>query len=129
MWLIIVVAVNDSAAYFIGTNYQSMKIAPAISPKKSLYGTLAGFIFGVLAAVLFSFLLSMAGYNFDLLKLSLLSVLCIAAAQTGDLSKSVLKRLYGAKDSGNIFPGHGGILDRSDGVLAAAIVFSFFIYS
>jgi phosphatidate cytidylyltransferase len=127
MWLILVVAVNDSAAYFVGTNYESKKISPLISPKKSLYGTLAGFVFGTLAAVAFGFLISLAGYNFDLVRLALISIFCIGAAQTGDLCKSIIKRLYNTKDSGNILPGHGGILDRCDGILAAAIVFSFFL--
>lgn len=129
LWMIILVAINDSAAYFVGSNFQSARIAPLISPKKSIFGTLGGFAFGLLVGISFKFLLAGAGYDYSLGRVVLISLSCIAAAQLGDLAKSLIKRLYGTKDSGNILPGHGGVLDRVDGLLAASIVLTFFLFN
>ncbi len=129
LWLILLVTLNDTAAYFVGSNFKSENIVPAISPKKSLYGFIAGIICGTATGLIFGFLLAFAGFSFDFIKLLIMSFSCVVAAQFGDLLKSYIKRLYGAKDSGAILPGHGGVLDRVDGILAAAIVLSFFIFS
>lgn len=114
--LVCVVAFNDSAAYFVGSRVGGPKLAPAISPKKTISGSIAGFVVGSLVGVLVG---RAAGLGTNL-QLTILSVQLVVAAQLGDLLKSYLKRLFGVKDSGNILPGHGGILDRIDGILGAA---------
>jgi len=117
--------INDSAAYFAGTLFGKHKMAPIISPKK----TWQGFAGGILCAALFGVLLG-KGYewvtviltgelNFkvDVVFLAILAVPCAALGVLGDLSASILKRECAVKDFGKIMPGHGGVLDRFDGVL------------
>lgn len=123
-WLLyglMLVWVADSGAYFAGRRYGRRKLAPAISPGKTregLYGALiAVALYSVLAAVYFQLNTVAAIY---LLVLALVLTLVSVA---GDLYESVLKRERGVKDSGAILPGHGGILDRIDSVLAAMPVF------
>jgi phosphatidate cytidylyltransferase len=108
---------NDMIAYFIGTRYGRHKLAPRISPGKSWEGALAGLLVaGSIGAISGSVLgLSVAGG-------ALFGGIISIAAQVGDLFESALKRIAGVKDSGAILPGHGGILDRFDGVLFAALV-------
>jgi phosphatidate cytidylyltransferase len=123
-WLLyglVLVWVADSGAYFSGRRFGRNKLAPAISPGKTregLYGAVA-------AVVLYS---AVAAYYFDLdiraaIQLLLLAVVLTLVSVAGDLYESVLKRERGVKDSGAILPGHGGVLDRIDSVLAAMPVF------
>ncbi|MFM1847734.1 MAG: hypothetical protein RL417_1208 [Pseudomonadota bacterium] len=118
LWLVAVVSVNDSAAYFIGSRVGGPKLCPAVSPNKTVSGSVGGLLCGSVAGVILA-ALSGAETNGEALRLA---VVVVVAAQIGDLMKSYLKRLHGVKDSGSILPGHGGILDRIDGVLAGAIV-------
>lgn len=118
LWLLIVVCVNDSAAYFAGSKYGGPKLAPALSPNKTIIGSAAGFGAGVIGGVISSGLI----YDMALADAWLVSAGCVAAAQMGDLLKSYLKRLHNVKDSGSILPGHGGVLDRIDGILMASPV-------
>jgi len=108
---------NDMVAYFIGTRYGRHKLAPRISPGKSWEGAIAGLLvaggIGAISGSLFG--LSFGGG-------ALFGGVISIAAQVGDLFESTLKRLAGVKDSGTVLPGHGGILDRFDGVLFAAVV-------
>jgi phosphatidate cytidylyltransferase len=112
---------SDTAAYFIGKAIGRHKLAPKISPGKTWEGAIAG-VFG---AVIVSFLFTL---NTPLqLPLSywqaiLLGVLVSVFGQLGDLAESLLKRNFGVKDSGNLMPGHGGLLDRMDSVLFAGVV-------
>jgi phosphatidate cytidylyltransferase len=118
LWLIVVVSVNDTAAYLAGSRIGGPKLCPAISPGKTVSGSLAGLFFGTCIGTVVG-RLSTA----PTLGEALVVALCVAfAAQLGDLAKSYLKRLHGVKDSGAILPGHGGLLDRIDGILAGAIV-------
>jgi phosphatidate cytidylyltransferase len=104
----------DSAAYFIGKAIGKNKLFPKHSPKKTWEGAIAGFIFGAAAFVGFNLLLnpSLSLTNSIILG-SVISVFC----QVGDLIESHFKRDAGVKDSSNFFPGHGGFLDRFDGVI------------
>ena len=107
---------SDTAAYFIGRKYGKTKLAPRISPKKTLEGSAGGLGASVLGAVVMSFFLP----GLHALDAIALGTLAGAAGQAGDLMMSVLKRSSGVKDSGGILPGHGGILDRVDALAFTA---------
>jgi phosphatidate cytidylyltransferase len=101
---------SDTSAYFVGRKYGKTKLAPRISPKKTLEGSAGGLAAAVVGAVIMTFFLP----GITVLDAIALGVLGGAAGQAGDLMVSVLKRSSGVKDSGGILPGHGGILDRVD---------------
>lgn len=119
-WILLIMFIVmscDSAAYFIGCRYGKRRLYPEVSPKKSIEGALgglAGSLLGALIARLLFFAELSAG---DAL---LAGLLIGTLGQVGDLFESLLKRSCGVKDSGTIFPGHGGILDRLDSILFAA---------
>ncbi|MBB6191870.1 phosphatidate cytidylyltransferase [Sphingobium wenxiniae] len=113
-WALSLVWATDIGAYFAGRSIGGPKLAPRVSPSK----TWAGLAGGVLAALLTGFLLHrFAGLP---IQLAAASGLLAVAAQLGDLLESGMKRRAGVKDSGNLLPGHGGVMDRLDGVVAAA---------
>lgn len=105
---------SDIAAYFAGKRWGRHKLCPAISPGKSLEGLAAGVLVGT---VVMSAWLLQAG--FAPVVAAVLSLTAVVAGVLGDLSESALKRMLGAKDSGNLLPGHGGILDRVDAIVMA----------
>jgi phosphatidate cytidylyltransferase len=109
----------DSAAYFVGCRYGKRRLYPEVSPKKSVEGSLGG-LAGSLAGVMIARLTFFAELSVGdaLLAALLIGVL----GQVGDLFESLIKRSCGVKDSGTIFPGHGGILDRLDSILFASPV-------
>jgi phosphatidate cytidylyltransferase len=110
---------NDTFAYFFGHRFGRRKLAPKISPGKTVEGFFGGYL-GTLAGFLaFWFLLE---NGLDLWQGLLLTVLVGAAGPLGDLSESLIKRSFHVKDSGNIIPGHGGMLDRIDALLFTAPV-------
>lgn len=117
--LMLIVAVADSGGYFAGRRFGKHKLAPAVSPGK----TWEGFAGGFLANCLLAFILSQA-LNVSLLLMLVLIVPTSLISVLGDLLESMVKRHAGAKDSGSILPGHGGILDRVDGITAGAPVFA-----
>jgi phosphatidate cytidylyltransferase len=119
-WFISVVAVNDSVAYFAGRKFGKHPVALVVSPKKTFEGSISGLLAGALiGGVLALGLLS----EFTFLDGMLFSLILGVASQMGDLIKSLLKRAHNTKDSGTILPGHGGILDRVDGLIGAAPLF------
>ena len=121
LWLLLVVCCNDAAAYFVGSKVRGPRLAEAISPKKTFSGAIGGLVVGVLVAMISYRLLP--GETSPIQAL-ILSVGLVLAAQLGDLAKSFIKRLHSVKDSGNIIPGHGGLLDRVDGILTAGALLS-----
>jgi phosphatidate cytidylyltransferase len=101
---------SDTAAYFVGRKFGTTKLAPRISPKKTLEGSAGGLGASVIGAFIMSFFLP----GLAPLDAIALGILAGSAGQAGDLMVSALKRSSGVKDSGGILPGHGGILDRVD---------------
>lgn len=120
LFLFSVVWVADSGAYFAGKRFGRHKLAPAVSPGKTLEGALGGLALVLCWAVGFAWWLGLAGGA--LLGFALAAVLAAAFSIVGDLFESLLKRQAGMKDSSQLLPGHGGVLDRIDSVLAAAPV-------
>ena len=116
-WLLVVVASTDTMAYFVGRAIGKTQFSPT-SPKKTLEGV-AG---GVVSATAIGTLLGLLIFDFGLLYLLFLSSLISIFAVFGDLFESYLKRKANIKDSGNILPGHGGILDRVDGYMLSSMV-------
>ena len=106
---------NDTFAYLIGKWLGSMPLAPTVSPRKTVEGTLGGMLFSLLAALV------LANFHTDLDSIDLLAIALIVSVMgtLGDLFESKVKRIAQVKDSGWIFPGHGGILDRIDSFLFA----------
>jgi len=102
---------NDSGAYFTGYAVGKHKLWPAISPNKTIEGAFGGVLFSVIAVVIFSF---SAPHLLSLGTALPLGVFISVAAQLGDLIQSAYKRARNVKDTGNLFPGHGGVLDRVD---------------
>ncbi|MEM1048871.1 MAG: phosphatidate cytidylyltransferase [Pseudomonadota bacterium] len=117
-FLLVVVWATDTAAYMVGRTIGGPKLWPSISPKKTWSGSIGGLVFGSAAGIAFTVI---SGADLDTRTFGL-AVLLSIATQVGDLFESAFKRMFSVKDSGNLIPGHGGILDRLDGLLAAAMV-------
>ncbi|GAB4260879.1 MAG: phosphatidate cytidylyltransferase [Deferrisomatales bacterium] len=116
VFVIAVVWAGDTAAYYVGSAWGSRPLAPRVSPNKSLEGAGASLVAAAALALALGALLPLPHGPWASL---LLGVALNAVAQVGDLAESLLKRCGGVKDSGHLFPGHGGILDRIDGFLFA----------
>lgn len=114
IFALVVVWSTDSGAYFTGRKFGKRKLWPEISPNK----TVEGFVGGILIAVVFAVAMELI-YPFasSWASLLLVTIVCSVFGQMGDLVESAIKRHYGVKDSGNVLPGHGGILDRFDSLL------------
>ena len=108
---------NDTFAYFVGRKFGKHKLSPNISPKKTVEGAIGGIVITMLFNVMFFFIFDYFFFKNDTLKVWMViptSMFLSAISIGGDLSASVIKRNFGAKDFGTIFPGHGGIMDRFD---------------
>lgn len=116
-YLFAAIWIIDTAAYYFGWQWGKAKLSPAISPNKTIVGFVGGYIGGVLTAGIFSFVF-LADVGFS--KLIAPALVIAFFGQLGDLVESVFKREMGVKDSSNLIPGHGGILDRFDSLVFAA---------
>jgi len=113
---------TDTGAYIVGTRFGRHRFSPVISPKKTWEGAIGGWIAAPLVLVALGWLFSL-----PLVHCALLGFLIGIAATFGDLAESLLKRQTGVKDSSNIVPGHGGILDRLDSLLFTAVVVYYYL--
>lgn len=124
-WLLVALAIvwaADSGAYFAGRHFGRRKLAPRISPNKTIEGVLGGAVAGLLVAIAGTFF---AGGDASILPAVLVvALVTVLFSVVGDLFESLLKRHVGAKDSGALIPGHGGALDRIDGILPALPIFA-----
>ena len=122
--LVFVVAwVCDVFAYLVGSAIGKHKLIPEISPKKTVEGAIGGIVFTALACLLYGFILEkFFALSVNYLFLAVIGVILSVVSQLGDLFASMIKREYGVKDYGNIFPGHGGVMDRFDSVISVSTV-------
>jgi phosphatidate cytidylyltransferase len=126
-WVTFVVAngmASDTGAYFAGRAFGRRKLLPRVSPGKTVEGAIGNLVaagaVGTAAKLLFF-------PDRSVLELVLLAVLLAAVGQLGDLSESVIKRAFGSKESGGIFPGHGGVLDRIDSLLFPVAILYYYL--
>lgn len=118
IFVFVVVWATDTAAYFAGRLIGGPKLAPRFSPKKTWSGAIGGAVAGVIAGLLVVGLAGLGGG----LATALIALLLSVVGQVGDLAESAMKRHFGVKDSGVLIPGHGGIMDRLDGLVVALSV-------
>ncbi len=117
---------SDSAALLIGSTMGRHRLAPGISPRKTWEGAIAG-VFGAVIASLFFTLPTPFQLNLAYVPAIILGVLVSLFGQIGDLVESLFKRNMGVKDSGNLIPGHGGVLDRMDSVVFAGVLVYYYV--
>ena len=113
---------SDTTAFFVGRALGRHKLAPAISPGKTWEGAIAGVIAAIIVSLFFTRLLPIS-----YVQALTLGLLVSIFGQLGDLVESLLKRNMGVKDSGKLFPGHGGALDRLDSVVFASVVVYYYV--
>ena len=122
--------VTDTFAYFCGMllgRGGKHKLIPDVSPKKTVEGSIGGIVFCMLSMVIFGLIINaISDFHANYLMLVVGGFLASIVSQIGDLCMSVIKRTYGIKDYGKLFPGHGGMLDRFDSVIAVSIVLAVF---
>lgn len=125
--LLVLIWSADSGAYFVGKKYGKNKLAPLISPGKTKEGAKGALIVTAIVAFVAAIILGLS--FFQLIFFVLLSQLVVIFSIGGDLLESVYKRRAGVKDSGHLLPGHGGVLDRIDSLMAAASLFTLGVWS
>ncbi|MBC1563983.1 phosphatidate cytidylyltransferase [Listeria booriae] len=114
IFALLIVWMTDTMAYFVGRSLGKHKLAPNVSPNKTVEGFVGGIVFAVLIAGGYYFYMDLPG---EILVIILIIIVLSIFGQLGDLVESALKRYYGVKDSGKLLPGHGGVLDRFDNLL------------
>ena len=125
VWTLAIVWATDICAYFAGRTIGGPKIAPRISPSKTWAGLAGGMLGAAAIAAALTYAFSLP---FTLVASALLGALLAVAAQVGDFFESHLKRRAGVKDSGHLLPGHGGVMDRLDGLVPVAVIVAGAVY-
>jgi phosphatidate cytidylyltransferase len=118
IFLFAIVWTTDVVAYFSGRAIGGPKLMAQVSPKKTWSGAIGGTLVAVIVAFVLAKVMALSG----LFAIAMLAVVLSICAQGGDLFESFLKRRFGAKDSGHLIPGHGGLMDRLDGFITASVV-------
>lgn len=127
--LFLSVWICDTFAFFLGSKFGKRKIFPKISPNKTWFGSISGFLF----TIIFIFLVSISGFitkdvlEFNIVNILLMAIIFGIISQVGDAIESMIKREIGIKDSGSILQGHGGMLDRMDSLILASPFFYIFL--
>lgn len=114
LFLVCIIAANDTFAYYAGKGFGKHKLSPVVSPKKTVEGALGGLIGGLAVAAAFQYFFVL---HISLKEISVLAISIGILGQLSDLFESLIKRSAGVKDSGSILPGHGGALDRIDSLI------------
>ncbi len=122
--VIVINWINDSGAYVFGSRFGKNKLFPSISPKKTWEGTIGGFVVSIIAAYIFSLYFK----ELNTIDWIIVGVITAVFGGWGDLVESMLKRSVGVKDSGNLLPGHGGMLDRFDAFLFLLPFVAIYVY-
>lgn len=119
---------SDTFAYFIGVTVGKHKLCPAISPKKTIEGSVGGFLGGILSTILICLICNkIYDFSVNYIYALIYGVICGGLSQLGDLTASSIKRYYNIKDYGGIFPGHGGFMDRLDSIMMVAPILYLFM--
>lgn len=124
-WFMLIMPVAwlaDTGAFFIGSRFGKHHIAPRLSPKKSWEGYIGGIVTGIVAGILFSIVWGLRSPVITISRGLVAGIVLSVLPTLGDLGESMLKRQFGVKDSSNLLPGHGGILDRIDSWIWAAAI-------
>lgn len=121
-YVLVVIWATDTGAYFFGRALGNHKLWPQISPNKTIEGAVGGIVLSVLVGIVFHIVFP---FSYDMIIVIAVTVLASVTGQIGDLVESAFKRHYDVKDSGNLLPGHGGILDRLDSLLFVLPVLHF----
>lgn len=119
LWLVLVVVAADVGAYFVGRRVGGRKLWPSVSPGKTWSGALGGLAFAGITGVVFGL-----AVGWPPLRVGILSLGIAVCSQLGDLLESGVKRRFGVKDSSRLIPGHGGVLDRFDGIMGGIWFFA-----
>lgn len=138
LWLIVLIfaitMLSDTFAYLVGRTFKGPKVCPKISPNKTWSGCIGGLIGGVVGALSIWGILHVNAFSSILVTLNInvwvfiiIGIIGSAISQVGDFYESFLKRRAGIKDSGNLFPGHGGMLDRIDALMFNTLFITFFL--
>jgi phosphatidate cytidylyltransferase len=120
LWLVLVVVAADVGAYFVGRRVGGRKLWPRVSPGKTWSGAIGGLAFAVVVGLIFSWLV----VGWHPLRMGSLSLGIAVCSQCGDLLESAVKRRFGIKDASRLIPGHGGVMDRLDGVMGGVWFFA-----
>lgn len=120
LWLVMVVVAADVGAYFAGRRFGGRKLWPAVSPGKTWSGAFGGLLLAAVMGVIFAAALSS---GWPVFRVTLVSIAVAIGSQAGDLLESAVKRRFGVKDSSQLIPGHGGVMDRLDGIMGGTLAF------
>lgn len=128
VWLIFLSSwACDTSAYYVGKYLGKSKLCPEVSPKKTIEGSIGGFVGSITACTVAGYIFILHGLNLSLINYILIGALCGITCQFGDLVASSIKRYCSVKDYSKLIPGHGGILDRFDSILFASLTVYYYI--
>ena len=124
IFMFLLVIITDVGCYYFGRNFGKHKLAPVISPNKTIEGSIGGAVCALIGGFIIAYFIKLPWYH------TIIAALLVTTfAQIGDLCESLLKRDAGVKDSGNLLPGHGGFLDRTDSyVFTIPVIYYYFLY-